>query len=795
MKLKILALAVCIFCSGDILGQDLFDRVYRAPGRSMISVDMVASGNTFYVLSKFDQERDTIQGLNVTNLDKKGSINWSRDYIFYEDSSAVETEGSIILTDDGIMLSAVVVDTLAELSNVVLGLGSTGLVEYAQAYGSNTEDELTVGNSILTNAVDPEEVFLFGNNFTADGVSLFASKLDLAGEVIWAADLHARDTLNNEFDEEAVDVVFSYDSTYLTIGTLDDESVFVFNHDEDGNQIYSRSYSTVGNFDTEASGAISLPDSTFFISTYLTNNNGNTVGGIIKLDSLGNILWGKQITAALGLGTIRVNDIAVAENGTIIIGGNIEAPNVNGAIDEGEFIVTMNSEGLVENQRVYQIIDGRGPLRSGILATTEDGGFAYAATSFDERTSADTLLIRMIKTDDMGDLGPLINGDDCHTELIGLLIDDLEFSQDTLVWSADLIENPVDSIDVFEDSFSFDVQVLSLQDTMFCPGDPVEFELDATTRDAVAYRWFKADEPDMILGTDSTFIATELMVNYVAEVKIETDNCFLLCDTTQLTEIMPPMITVGRNTGQLCVNNQIVLIVDGAGNNTIDWSTGESTPQILVGEPGTYSVVVTNECDDTAEASATISEADFYQAGGGIATPDFDNCSNGTVPILLETTGDVIAVDWNTGATGNRISVSEAGVYTATITDLCGMQTEASVEITAAEIFGCSDGDCPEGSTDTENACLCWPNAFVPASQSEENATFGPNNRCPNISSYNLRVYNRWGEKVFESENVSTEWTGQRGSKLAPSEVYAFYVVYEVEGVEIEDKGHVTLIR
>ena len=797
MKLKILAIAVCIICSVNLIGQDQFDRLYRTNQRVMTSLDMVEQegGGTYFLLSKYFAELDTLHGLNVTSLDKKGSVNWSRDYIFYEDSSAIETVGSIVITREGLMINAVVVDTLAELSNVMVGLGPTGLMQYARSYGSNSEDSLVVGNAILSNALDPMEVFHFGNSMTADGIGLYASKLGLDGAVIWAADLHAKDTLDNSFDEEIVDIDINYDSTYLAVGSLDDNSFFILNHDEDGNQIYSRSYETFGDFQTKPSGIATFADSTTVVSAYITNNLGNTTGGLIKLDTLGNVEWSKQLTASLGLGTITINDVVEGSAGQIVIAGNIEAPDVTGAIEEGEFIMVLTSSGTVISEQQYQIIGGKGSLRSGALSLTDDNGFAYLTTAFDEMGGSDSLIMRMIKVDALGALGILKTGEDCHVPLEGLRINDLAYRQDTLVWEANLIENGVDTIEVFDFNYSHTAPILTLPDTVFCPGDPVMFEIDATTQGAVAYRWYKADDPDVTIGIDSVYIATELDVDYVAEVKVELDNCFTLCDTTRLSDIDPPMIAVGRSFGQLCVSNEVVLFVDGASGNRVEWSTGETTPQILVAEPGNYSVEVTNECDDSSEASISVSEEDFYQAGGGIVTVDLDNCANGVIPVFVETTGDVSSVVWNTGATGNVIAVTQAGTYSATIIDICGEQVNVSADVSASEIFGCSEGDCPEGSSEAENGCLCWPNAFIPASMDDANASFGPNNRCPSLTSYNLRIYNRWGEKVFESDNVNTEWNGRRGSSNSPSEVYAFYVVYEVEGVEVKDKGHVTLIR
>lgn len=780
------------------MGQEQFDRLYRTSQRVMTSLDMVEQegGGTYFLLAKYFEERDTIHGLNVTSLDKKGTVNWSRDYIFYEDSSAVETTGSIIVTEDGLMINTVVIDTLAELSNVVVGLDPSGVMQYARAYGSNSEDVLVSGNAILSNAIDPEEVFHFGNAITADGLGLYASKLDLEGSLIWAADLQAKDGRNNDFEEEIADIAINYDSTYLAVGSLDEESIFILNHDENGGQIYSSNLSASGNFRAEASGIATFEDSTAVISAYITNNRGNTTGGLIKLDTLGNMVWAKQISANLGLGTITINDIVTGSNDQIVIAGNIDGPDVIGALSDGEFIAILDSVGTIITSQQYQIIEGRGSLRSGSLTTTDDGGFAYLTTSFDEDAGRDSLVMRMIKVDEMGDLDILQTGETCNTELVGLVVDDIVFRQDTLIWEATLVETMADTIEVFDFNYRSQAPFLTLPDTVFCPGDPVMFEIDATTAGAVAYRWYKADEPDNTLGVDSVYVATEVDVDYVAEVKIELDNCFTLCDTTRLSETDPPMISVGRSNSQLCISNELILFADGAEGSQLEWSTGETTPQILVAGPGTYSVTATNQCDDTGEASITITDPDFYQAGAGVVSADLENCSGGVISLLVETTGDVSAIRWNTGAASTTITVNQPGTYTATIIDICGEETEASIEVTAAQIFECSDGDCPEGSSTADNGCLCWPNAFIPNSNEESNVNFGPNNRCPStISNYSLRIYNRWGEKVFESDAVGNEWNGRKGSKNQPSEVYAYYVVYDVEGITIKDKGSVTLLR
>ena len=57
-------------------------------------------------------------------------------------------------------------------------------------------------------------------------------------------------------------------------------------------------------------------------------------------------------------------------------------------------------------------------------------------------------------------------------------------------------------------------------------------------------------------------------------------------------------------------------------------------------------------------------------------------------------------------------------------------------------------------------------------------------------------VYNRWGQKVFESHDVALGWDGTFNGKKLNSEVFVYYV-YAVtrQGIEIQVKGDVSLVR
>ena len=58
-----------------------------------------------------------------------------------------------------------------------------------------------------------------------------------------------------------------------------------------------------------------------------------------------------------------------------------------------------------------------------------------------------------------------------------------------------------------------------------------------------------------------------------------------------------------------------------------------------------------------------------------------------------------------------------------------------------------------------------------------------------------LRVYDRWGQKVYEGSGQNAQWDGKIGDKLAPSDVYVWILDYECGGGGHQMSGDVTLLR
>ncbi|NLD71800.1 MAG: DUF11 domain-containing protein, partial [Chloroflexi bacterium] len=116
------------------------------------------------------------------------------------------------------------------------------------------------------------------------------------------------------------------------------------------------------------------------------------------------------------------------------------------------------------------------------------------------------------------------------------------------------------------------------------------------------------------------------------------------------------------------------------------WSTGATSDQIVVTEPGTYSVTVTgaNGCTDTDEITITEDVEPPSVTVTATATELTCEVTSSTLTAVL--TPDVgtgpFTYLWNTAATTPSISVTEPGTYSVVVTGANGCSSTASIVLT-----------------------------------------------------------------------------------------------------------------
>ena len=128
---------------------------------------------------------------------------------------------------------------------------------------------------------------------------------------------------------------------------------------------------------------------------------------------------------------------------------------------------------------------------------------------------------------------------------------------------------------------------------------------------------------------------------------------------------------------------------------------------------------------------------------------------------------------------GNRVS----GCYTVTALDSIGNESVRSNRV-------CVD-NCP---------IYVLPNAFTP-NDDNQNDVFKPIN-LRYIDKVDFKVFNRWGQMVFETTNPLLDWNGKnsQGGDLAEGTYFFKCLVFEqrVAGVVLSPKvlsGYIELIR
>jgi gliding motility-associated-like protein len=116
-------------------------------------------------------------------------------------------------------------------------------------------------------------------------------------------------------------------------------------------------------------------------------------------------------------------------------------------------------------------------------------------------------------------------------------------------------------------------------------------------------------------------------------------------------------------------------------------------------------------------------------------------------------------------------------VYTVEMTDAngCKTSTEAVVDV-------------------NEKTKLYYiPNAFSPNGDGY-NDVFYVYGKA--VSTLKIIVFDRWGEKVFESNDLNFGWNGVHKGVLMPPGVFVYYAEISFEnGDKVEEKGSVTLLR
>lgn len=137
--------------------------------------------------------------------------------------------------------------------------------------------------------------------------------------------------------------------------------------------------------------------------------------------------------------------------------------------------------------------------------------------------------------------------------------------------------------------------------------------------------------------------------------------------------------------------------------------------------------------------------------------------------------------DGNLLGEGQYLDVDQEGIYAVTVTDTNCCENRDEVEIKFANIY--------------------MPNAFRPGSQNPDNTSFKALGPVTALNKFQLLIYNRWGQLVYESTDPFQGWDGKVKGEDAPQASYIWQLTYESfesqyqAAQKIVERGIVNLIR
>ncbi len=288
-------------------------------------------------------------------------------------------------------------------------------------------------------------------------------------------------------------------------------------------------------------------------------------------------------------------------------------------------------------------------------------------------------------------------------------------------------------------------------------------------------------------GNSSAFVSNLSAGNYSVTVD-DQSACTVILNVliNQPTEISLSALITNPTCASNPADGSIILSVTGGTNPyTFLWSNGNNTNTIINVLPGNYFVTVSDANNCLADSSFNV----IYQY-------DFTVDATPSVTINL---GDNTTIGFTvSGNIGNYQIIWDPYLSLSCVD--CAAPIASPVITTTYQIEVTNDVGCFAIDTVTVSVIpdysLFIPNAFTPNNDGNNDffEVFGNKKALYFVS---ILVFDRWGEKVFESNDINFKWDGvYKGEKLPPCVlVYQLKVSFVDGHSEKIFKGSVTLIR
>jgi len=246
--------------------------------------------------------------------------------------------------------------------------------------------------------------------------------------------------------------------------------------------------------------------------------------------------------------------------------------------------------------------------------------------------------------------------------------------------------------------------------------------------------------------------------------------CTEKIDTFHVQFINDLNVDLGPDTA-ICKGETVRLDATSAYNiATYLWQDGHTNAIYNAGDNGDYTVKVSvGPCNVSDTVRVHMKTIDVKLGKGLIP------CNEEA--ITLDAGVDSASYLWQDGSTQRTYRAAKEGLYTVKVTQgLCTVSASVNVK---------NEG-CP--------CNVVLPTAFSP-NNDNKNDRFGISVSCT-LNSYKLMIYNRWGNRIFYTENINEKWDGTCKGVALDGDVFNYYLEFkDAENKSYYYKGDITLIR
>ena len=331
-------------------------------------------------------------------------------------------------------------------------------------------------------------------------------------------------------------------------------------------------------------------------------------------------------------------------------------------------------------------------------------------------------------------------------------------------------------------------------DTIMCGMNSGLTLIASTNGSASNFLW--SDMADLSNQINATLADSSVMVNPTST----TTYYVAAYNTFACAAIDSVVVTVSLNNvtispdASICADDTIPLAVVGADPGSIfQWSpssgiiSGQGSSMIMVNPPFTtnYTVNITSPSNCTWSGSANVAVS---QLNGSTVTANANPpiIQPGNSSQLNATPTNGVNYTWSPPGTlddafiFNPIATPSGDTwYTVVVTD--GVCTASDSVLVRVREFNCDDPD------------IFVPNAFSPNGDNSNDVLFV---RSGFITELEFKIFDRWGEKVFETNDIAEGWDGTYKGKPVDPAVFVYYLdAVCADGQTFFQKGNVTVVE